>query len=189
MKDKIAFDFDNVLCDTNKAFIRFNKLQYGNKLKFKQIGRNLNEDLGIDLIEYDKRWGQFFNNYNFSHPKPRNRDIRFITKLQKDYKLIIITAREKRWHHQIQRWLELYMNGLFEKIIFLNKSSENHITKADICKKYECLFLVDDSIDNINDCLNSNIKAVLYNQPWNKDFPEKVGRINSLSDLQKFLSI
>ena len=186
MKDvrKIAFDFDDVIFQTSKKFLEFNKNIYGSKICFSKLTDNVFDCLEITPNEESERWDLFFKNQEYCYSPPEEEIIDFLKNLKEKNKLIIISARTGTWRIHAVKWLDLWMKDIFEETIFLDSTKTPKETKGEICKKRSCLYLIDDVVENIESCLNFGIKPILYNQPWNQYYKNNIRRIDTILDLK-----
>lgn len=179
----IAFDFDDVVCDITLAFLKFNQDYYGVNVDFNSLGDNVYKSLGITSNEENNRWNQFFQNKTYAYPNPKTNILDFFLRLKEKYKLILVSARKKIWQYQLRNWLDKYMKGIFDQVIFLDSPENRGKSKAKICEINNCFLLIDDEPRHIEGCLKTKVKGVLFNQPWNKNYAKDVIRISSILEL------
>ena len=150
-KKNLAFDFDDVICETTRAFLAFNK-----KI------------------------------YNIAVPYAVAKDLLI---LKKDYRLILISARDQRWQFQVKTWIKRYLPNIFAEIIFIDngQSSTTRQNKGQACRQNQALALVEDEPQYMKSCLSLKIPVIVFARPWNKNFKTKLPRIKKLSQLHKVL--
>ncbi|MDB4984756.1 MAG: hypothetical protein JWM20_935 [Patescibacteria group bacterium] len=181
-KPTIAFDFDDVLCDTVRAFLEFREATFGPTIAYDDLSEKpLHEDLGISEDEESKRWDLFFKNDEFCYPKPDVEKISTLENLKPHARLVILTARYRLWHAQILTFVERYVPTLFEEVIFTDHR-EGKKLKGVICKEQGISLLVDDNPEQIASCEQNGIEVLVFNQPWNRHL-QNVRRITSFAEL------
>ncbi|OGI69479.1 hypothetical protein A2824_03370 [Candidatus Nomurabacteria bacterium RIFCSPHIGHO2_01_FULL_42_16] len=184
----IAIDFDDVICDTSRAFLKFNAQKYKQPFPFYKVNKYyLNEVLNLDVAEEERRWNEFFSNPKFCYPKPRRELLPALILLKKEYKLHISTARSKGWHEQVRKWINTHLPGIFEKIIFCKNLKCIDKSKGPICMQRKYYALVDDNPEEIKSCLECGVKVIVFDQPWNRKIGKTIPRIKSFRELPKFL--
>jgi len=191
MKRKtIAIDFDDTICDTNRAFLFFNKVKHNNSVPYSKIKEKdcLYKILKLSSKKEDIIWDEFFTEPNFCFPQPKKEILGVLKYLKEDHKLVIFSAREKRWQTQINKWVNLYAPNIFDEIIFLKNLKNACSTKGPICKKRDFDLLIDDCPEEIASCLKSNVKVIVFDQPWNKKISKKVPRIKSFKQLKNLVN-
>ena len=182
MKKTLAIDFDDVLCDTVRAFLDFNKSRYGVDAVY---DKNCAEVLHISDAEELKRWEEFFALPEFCDPKPTEHLAEDLRVLKGEYRLIILTAREKEWKDQVSRWVGKYLPDIFEEIIFI-ADLENTL-KGGLCKHLDIYALVDDDPGQITSCIECGVKVFVFDKPWNREVSRDAIRIKSISEISALL--
>jgi uncharacterized protein len=95
---------------------------------------------------------------------------------RKGYRISIITKRERPTAPYVAKWLDL--NRIYtDELLFIYDA----VPKAN----YPFDILIDDAPKNLVDIIAPK-SAILFNQPWNKNFNWQV-RANSLSEAEKLL--
>lgn len=187
MKKNLAFDFDDVLCDTTKAFLLFHKKKYGSTIPYTTAKVVLYKNLHISEKEEDKRWNEFFQDTTFYYPAPAKNLIEILQILKKNYRLIVISARDKKWQHNVFSWIEKYVPNIFEEIIFLDSRGVKK-SKGMICRKNKTIALIEDDPEHIKSCVDFEMPVIVFDRPWNKKLKKSIPRIKSLSQIKKILS-
>ena len=95
---------------------------------------------------------------------------------RKGYRISIITKRERPTVPYVAMWLDLH-RVYADELIFIYDG----VPKA----SYPFEVLIDDAPKNLVDIVAPK-SAILFNQPWNKDFDWPV-RVDSLSEAEKLL--
>jgi 5'(3')-deoxyribonucleotidase len=95
---------------------------------------------------------------------------------RKGYRISIITKRERPTAPYVSKWLDFY-RVYTDELLFIYDA----VPKAN----YPFDILIDDAPKNLIDIISPK-SAILFNQPWNKNFNWPV-RVNSLSEAEKLL--
>lgn len=188
MKKTLAIDFDDVLCETTRAFLDFNKYKYGFEVSYEDVGVDVYKALGISETEEIKRWSEFFDAPEFCYLIPVVGMIEALQKLKDEYKLIILTARAKEWHAQIPTWIERYVPGIFEEIVFTADLDTENKAKGGFCKNRDIYALVDDEPEQVRSCVECGVRVFVFDRPWNKEVSREAIRIKSFSEIMKYLN-
>lgn len=187
-KPVISCDLDDTLFDAVEKFIPFTNKKYKTHFIFDKVRNSdvLNEK--IPLNEEVSRWKQFFESKQGMSVKPEQKVRKAIEKLSKDYKLIVVSARDLVLQSSAEMWVNNNFPKMFSKIIFIKRKSKT-LSKADVCIKNAVVLHVDDNPRHIVDCLNKKVPCILVNRPWNKDVNLPVRRINNINykDIIRYL--
>ncbi|PSR80711.1 hypothetical protein PHLCEN_2v6627 [Hermanssonia centrifuga] len=96
------------------------------------------------------------------------------------FRMVVVTARQRRELDRSMRWLETHFSGVFEDMICTGQSQETlaeksevltKLSKADVCLKLKAKVLIDDSLENALKCaLHPQPTPVLLfgNNAWNQ---------------------
>jgi 5'(3')-deoxyribonucleotidase len=95
---------------------------------------------------------------------------------QKGYRISILTKRERPTVPYVAKWLDLH-RIYSDELLFIYDA----VPKA----SYPFDVLIDDAPKNLVDVVSPK-SAILFNQPWNKNFEWPV-RVDSLSEAEKLL--
>ena len=174
----IAIDVDSVLADV--MLIWADEYSKRNKVRVtkKEI---LSWDISTVLPITPNRIYRYFNHvwkYRWREIPPTEPDIGdVIERLRhKGYRISIITKRERPTAPFVAMWLDRHRIHADELLfVFDSVSKANH--PFDV--------LIDDAPLNFADIIAPK-SAILFNQPWNKDF-DWPKRINMLSEAEKLL--
>jgi len=96
------------------------------------------------------------------------------------YRLVVVTARQRREMERGMKWLEKHFPGVFDTMICTGQSLETlaeprealtKLSKAGVCAKLKAKFLIDDSLENALKCVNATppVQVLLFgDREWNK---------------------
>jgi len=175
----IAIDLDSVLADVLIIWVN----EY-NKSKDKNISKNdiivwdIPTILPISEIESESLFSYVWE-YRWKEIPPTEKDIGNIIKRLKlkDYRISILTKRERKTIPYVSKWLDI--NSIYcDELICIFDSTPKSLYPFD--------FLIDDAPHNIID-IKLPKKGILFNQPWNQHF-QWPSRINLLSDIFQIIS-
>ncbi len=174
MKKTISFDLDDTLIDAVEAFVPWSNKKYGTKYKFNEI------DDGDVQGSTLKQWIDFFDSVAGMKIKPKKEVKDAINRLSKEYRLIVVSARDPGMHTAAKRWIVKNFPGNFKKILFI-KGRNWKKSKADICINEGAIMHFDDNPRHISDCLSKEVNATIVNRPWNLKFKTSAPRINNIN--------
>jgi 5'(3')-deoxyribonucleotidase len=83
------------------------------------------------------------------------------------HKLILITHRPAMALQDTLEWVTFYFKGVpLDGFHFLSNGEDKSTIEWDL--------LIDDKVENIEDAVRAGRRAILFDQPWNRDFDEAV---------------
>lgn len=95
----------------------------------------------------------------------------------KGFRLAIVTTRSTEHREHTMAWVDKWLPGVFESIHFTGDFStgqegRERLTKGEICRKLSASLLIDDSVENVLACVNTQPRptpALLFGDyEWNK---------------------
>ena len=100
-----------------------------------------------------------------------------IAKLQKKYKIILITARIPAMESKTQEWVTDYFADEDVELYFAQNPNHEQgnvrKTKGQICKELGAFILIDDHIDNCISALQEGIETIVFgNFGWQAQVPK-----------------
>jgi len=179
----IAVDMDDVLSQTNNVVAKWHNEAYGT---------NMTLD---DFLYYhywkNPYWGtpdetfrkveEFWKTNWIEVVPPIPGSVEGTRKLRAlGYRLIVITARQKRELHRANIWLQTHFPEIFDGIICTGQSQETlgesketltKLSKAGVCHKIGAKILIDDSLENTMKCAEATppVPALLFGDfAWNQ---------------------
>jgi len=196
VKQTIAVDIDDVLSAENDAMREFINERYGLSLS--------DEDYQIEapywgywehVWKVDKEEGRRrYEAYVDSGAKSRHRLIegaeKAIRKLEKSYKLVIVTSRDDFLVDMTHRWLERNFPSMFQQVAFVAVwSGDQKASKAAICKAVGADYLIDDNLEHCSLAAKEGITALLFGDyGWNraKKLPANAIRVKDWQEVEAY---
>lgn len=107
--------------------------------------------------------------------------------LAKEFDIIVVTARKRRFKSNIQNMIDEYMPGTIQEIYLLEDIVEAG-SKGKLAKSLGAVALVDDHINNIFSAQAEGVRGLLRNMPKNYYHPLAVERVNDWYDIYENLT-
>lgn len=173
----IAVDFDDVLVPCMFAFVKHCKdeglaegsLENLEEPSFETVFKNHDKDRSIchqDLFESFVS-SEIWTKLHLDPPEAQCIEkLRGLKEI--GFRLIVVSAREKRFETITRSFLDLHFKDLFDKIYLCNyygivDESNPRITKSYACKKENCALLIDDNYKYVKEVHeNLGIKTILF---------------------------
>lgn len=178
MVKTVAIDVDSVLADVMLIWADEYSKQSGTRITKQEIVRwEIPTVLPITPDQVYQYFSQVWK-YRWREIPPTEPDIGDVTMNihRKGYRISIMTKRERQTVPDVAMWLDLH-NIYADELLFIYDA----VSKAN----YPFDVLIDDAPKNLVDVVPPK-SAILFNQPWNKDFDWPV-RVNTLSEAEKLL--
>lgn len=184
-KPVIAVDIDEVLGLLHEPIITYHNQVYGTGfVPYDPIGTYyLSEFAGYDHARIQAVMADFMLTEGFTQMAPLPGAVEALSRLAKDYGLVVVTARWQFMESETREWLNRHFPGLFQSIHF-----SEHITgqgmkvpKSEFCQQVGAEILIDDNLGNAEECAAAGIRVLLFGDyPWNKadQLPEGVERVS-----------
>lgn len=174
----VAIDVDSVLADVMIVWADEYSKRTTNKITKKEIIR---WDIPTVLPISPDQVYRFFSHiwkYRWREIPPTEQGIGDVTKRihRKGYRISIITKRERPTAPYVAMWLDMH-KIYADELLFIYDA----VPKAN----YPFDVLIDDAPKNLVD-ITPPKSAMLFNQPWNKEFEWPV-RVTTLSEAEKLL--
>ena len=173
MKPLIAIDIDEVLFGFTERFVAFHNRQYQTEFALHQItSTSFHTVIGGTASDDARKVGEFQLEEGNLDGEPVPRAIEVLGRLKADYELVVVTARHSVIERQTRSWLERTFPKTFSDIHFANYWDENRPrrTKGEVCRELGAQIIVDDQPDYIKDCLDHDVKGILFGDyPWNQE--------------------
>jgi len=186
IRKNLAFDFDDVVCNTVRAFLAFHKEKYGRTVPYASVGTKLYKNLGISKKTEDNRWDEFFKDPKFCYPAPTKDLAKNLRLMKKKYRLLLLSARDYRWQYQIKAWIKKYLPDIFAQIIFIDNGRTKK-SKGSVCRRNKTVALIEDEPEHIKSCLTFHAPVIVFDRPWNRNIKKSIPRIRTLARLKKVL--
>ncbi|MFH1290537.1 MAG: hypothetical protein ABIH92_03955 [Nanoarchaeota archaeon] len=113
--------------------------------------------------------------------------------LSEDNGLVVVTSRPHFFEEKTLQWIDKYLPGVFEKVLFTNQysqdSKDKQTTKSAICKAEGVEILFEDHDFQANDCAEVCKKIFVFDQPWNQnvELPENAVRVKNWGDFLRLV--
>jgi 5'(3')-deoxyribonucleotidase len=174
----VAIDVDSVLADVILIWTKeYNKRKRARITKREIVLWDIPKILPVSQNEIYQLFSYIWK-YRWKEIPPTEPQIGEITKRihRKGYRISILTKRERPTVAYVAKWLDFH-DIYSDDLLFVYDSTPKAEYPFDI--------LIDDAPKNLIDVIPPK-SAILFNQPWNRDFVWPV-RVNSLSDAEKML--
>ncbi|HEX7033995.1 MAG TPA: hypothetical protein VF172_13435 [Nitrososphaera sp.] len=174
----VAIDVDSVLADVMLIWADEYNRRHNTKITKKDIIR---WDIPTVLPITPDQVYRYFSHvwkHRWREIPPTEPGIGDVTRRihRKGYRISVITKRERPTVPYVAMWLDLH-KIYTDELLFIYDA----VPKAN----YPFDILIDDAPKNLIDIVPPK-SAILFNQPWNKEFEWSV-RVDSLSEAEKFL--
>ena len=174
----IAIDVDSVLADVISIWTKeYNKRKHARITKREIILWDITKILPISPDDIYRLFSYIWK-YRWKEIPPTEPQIGEITRKIhcKGYRISILTKRERPTVAYVAKWLDFH-DIYSDDLLFVYDATPKAEYPFDI--------LIDDAPKNLLDIAPPK-SAILFNQPWNRDFDWPV-RVTSLSDAEKML--
>lgn len=189
---RIAVDLDEVIADLISSVIMFHNEKYGTKL----------ERSHFFSYHYEKVWGgskdeavekvrEFFKSDHFLNILPIHGAYETLLFLKNQgHEFFIVTGREDYTKDFTKAWVDKYFPDIFSGIYHTNAYVEGNsrIKKSLVCTQIEAELIIDDDMMHIMDCLESGIKVIVFDNPWNQgEFLGEINRVFGWGEIVKII--
>jgi 5'(3')-deoxyribonucleotidase len=174
----LAIDFDSVLADTMITWLEeYNKRNSTSIIKNDVTHWDITKVLQISINEISQIFNYLWK-YRWQDIPPTEPNLNITTREIhiRGYRISILTKRYRSSVAHVAEWLDIH-DIYCDDLIFIFDGT----SKA----KYPFNTLIDDTPVNLID-VSSPQSAILFNQPWNKDFDWPV-RVDSLKEAEQKL--
>ena len=183
----IAIDVDEVLADLLSQFIKYHNNLYGTDLHRDEFTSYSWWEIIGDGYTIDKeKILDFFKSPDVDLIRPVAGAQDGVRELKKMHDLVVVTSRHFSLSVLTEHWLKKYFPDCFSKYYY-TKSTVNHntITKFDACREAGAQLLIDDQFSFADEVADHNIKVLLFDQPWNRAYPQHkfITRVASWPDI------
>lgn len=174
----VAIDVDSVLADVMLVWVDEYNRRKGTKISKEDITRwDIPTILPVSPGQVYKYFTYIWKE-RWKEVPPTEDGIGKITERlhKKGYRISVITKRERPTVAYVAKWLD-YNEVYLDDLLFVFDA----VPKAE----YPFDILIDDAPKNLVD-ISAPKTAILFNQPWNRDFDWPV-RVNTLSEAERIL--
>lgn len=198
-KPIIAVDIDDVLFPTNRELMEFVNKHFGANLSWEDYQIHApywgywERVWNVSTEEAYQRYKAFTTSDVMKSATTIDGAISVIDRLEKQFDLVIVTARKDEHADATHQWLNKHFPSTFKGVEFVPLWGGNTtITKADICNKIGASFLIDDNIEHCTLAGEAGINALLFGEyGWNHhegDLPKNVTRVKTWHDVERILN-
>ncbi len=188
-KPVLAVDFDDVVASFNQSFALYHNKYFGTSVRYEEIYTYRLEDIyqAEEAVFHGRVMD--FSHHHHDTLEPLARAIDSLSKLQKRYRLEIVTSRCESIREITLGWVRKHAFGLFSDAHFTNsygtKYPERRRTKLEVCTSVGAVALIDDAASHANEVAAAGIPAFLPTRPWNKDVElvKGVTRVNGWDEI------
>ncbi len=196
-KKIIAVDLDDVVAANAEGFVKFSNDRWGTHLQPEDFHEDLISLWGVDhetvlqrIMEYCE--AEIVREYgHFSEALP------VLKRLKKNHSLLLVTSRRRLLKQATADWVQQYLPGIFDAIHHAglfddpNKNA-HHLTKADILRKLNADYLIDDQLKHCEAAAKIGIPSVLFGDyKWNQadKLPKGVTRAKDWQAVAEYFGV
>ena len=133
-----------------------------------------------------------FQSSYFDLVRPIPGSVEGVGVVARQHELAIITARPISLTTQTHDWLGKYFPGEFSSVYLTNQASIDgpRRTKSEVCLEIGAGILIEDTLENAEECASKGIDVLLYERPWNRDvvgLHERITRVRSWKEVVDYL--
>jgi uncharacterized protein len=163
---EFAFDFDGVVADTFRLFVRIANSDYNYQIDYEAI----TEYEFLKVIEMEKQHAMEIIEILTNDPheidlRPNKGAVEVLTRMSTHTQLLCVTARP--FGDPIRMWFEKNMPGIRPSCLNVEATGVN-TGKLEILRKHNIKYFIDDRLDTCHLLHESGIIPIVYNQPWNR---------------------
>jgi uncharacterized protein len=161
----IAFDFDGVIADTFRLFVRMANQDYGLQIDYEDI---TDYDF-LNVIDIDRQIVARLLQTITEIPqdldlKPNKGAPQTLARLSVASPLLLITARPSG--QPVERWFEKTMPNLVRSLNI--EATGESTAKLPVLKARKVRYFVEDRLDTCHLIASQGITPIVYEQPWNR---------------------
>jgi 5'(3')-deoxyribonucleotidase len=169
---KIAFDIDGVLADFIGSFLHFYNRRNKTHFRLEDIKfYNPSEVFGISREFLMNEMEEFYKSPLFKSLPPIEGSKEAIRQLYRTNLLYVVTSRPSKLYGETTLFLRNHFPDRFLKVHITNGHRGEGIKekKSDVCLCNGYQVIIEDSADEVNDCAEKGIEAIILTRPWNID--------------------
>lgn len=169
---KIAVDIDEVIAEYLDGYLKFLKAEFNQSFQKEDFfSYNFWEVIGYSKQTDIDRVDQYYKTKYFDDIQPSKDAVESLEKLAQKHQIYFITARPSEWKRKTEIWLNRYFENIYYEVIYLALAhKKNHEGKGAICRAHNINIIFEDRFDYAQDCAEKDIRVILFDKPWNKDF-------------------
>jgi 5'(3')-deoxyribonucleotidase len=197
-KSVLAIDIDDVLAENASAFIDYSNKTFGTNLTVDDYQEHWGEIWKSEYEETEKRALEYHQSGQLANYKVIVGAKEALEKLKVHFRLVLLTTRRNSVSQLTKDWIEKYYPNIFDDIVFTGffdapiKNKSIHMTKADLAKKIQADYLIDDQLKHVKAVAEIGIKGLLFGiYSWNKtdNLPEGVTRVKNWDEVIKYFEL
>lgn len=197
-KQIIAFDCDDVIVATGSLLVEYYNKLHGTNVQakdfyskdYKCVWMADSATVAHDLFAY-------ILTDECASLLPMDGASDVLRELAKKYTLYIVTGRPGYTEKATNAWIDKYLPGIFEKVVFTNFFKANNSrgatrTKADVCRELGAEYLVDDHLAHIRNVAKQGVAGLLFgNLSWEQvgELPPKAVKVDDWNGLRKYFNL
>ena len=171
----IGVDMDSVLAEIIRPLDAFHNRKYITNISYEDnIDYSLSVMWHCSEEEVYVRIFEFYNSPEFNTVQPVFGSQKTVKELSKLHNLHIISSRPHSIEDKTKQWISIHFPHTFASIIHTNqvvqKGKGKRVKKSEICKSLKIDLMIDDHIDYALDCADNEIRTLLFEAPWNKNY-------------------
>lgn len=183
---EIAFDFDGVVADTFRVFVRLARENYNYDINYDEITNYL----FLDSISMDRQHALeiidiLTNDLPDIDIRPNEGANGVLSQMVEKSPLLIVTARP--YAEPVELWFARQIPEVAAGCLRVEATGAN-TAKLDVLRGYDVKYFIDDRLDTCFLLQEAGITPIVYNQPWNrKDHPFIT--VDNWQDIASLMSI
>ncbi|HET9722012.1 MAG TPA: hypothetical protein VFP32_03215 [Candidatus Saccharimonadales bacterium] len=193
-KPIIAVDVDEVLAVNAAGFVEYSNKRWGTDLKVEDYHEHWAELWQSDEEETERRAIEYHYSGVHRNLEPIDKAREVLTKLAKDYRLIVLTSRRVIIEQDTRDWLDANFPGIFHSVKFAGifdkfANDRMNLTKADQLKRLEADYFIDDQPRHCLAAAEAGITALLFGDyKWNRnlELPSAVTWVKNWQEVVEF---
>lgn len=195
-KPIIAVDVDDVLTYTNEAIRQHVNKHFGTNFTTEDhtvpgdyIGY-FERIWNVSHEEAEHRYQSFIHDGGLAGLEPQEGAIDVLKYLEKDYDLVVLSARHEDQVEMTHKWLLKHFPSVFKDVRFVSGWYHGRkVSKAEICKEIGAKYLIDDHIGHLQGVNEVGTKPLLFGEyGWSKENPQadQFTRVKDWKEVKKF---
>jgi len=163
---EIAFDFDGVVADTFRHFVRLARDQYHYDISYEDI----TDYLFLNSVAMDKRHAlEIIDILTNDLPEldilPNKGAGEVLTRLTESAPLLVVTARAEA--EPVELWFARQIPALPSSCLHIEATGAS-TAKLEVLMGHNIKYFIDDRLDTCEMLFDAGITPIVYNQPWNR---------------------
>jgi hypothetical protein len=163
---EFAFDFDGVVADTFRLFVRIANADYNYDINYDDITEyeflkviDMEKQHALEIIEV------LTNDPHGIDLRPNKGAVEVLTRMAFHTPLLCVTARP--FGDPIKMWFGKHLPRIEQSCLQVEATGVN-TGKLEILRKNNIKYFIDDRLDTCHLLQEAGITPIIYNQPWNR---------------------